>query len=500
MQLRQYQKEAIEATLSHLQEKTTHPIISAAGSAGKSIMIAKIAEALNEPCVILADRKELLEQNHKKFHSDCEVGIVSAGLDKWEYDKQIVVAGIQTIYNKAHLLGERKCIIVDECDLISNTPQDDTMYWQFIRSFPNVRLIGLSGTPFRTNEGKLKWGETCYNITYKDLLKQNYASPIINKISFKPNLSEVEIVGEDYTVKSLKEKYLDKNSLGDWINLLGEYGRERKHWLIFLPSVEHANNMAFGLAAIKVHARAITGETPAKDRERWIEEFKNGELQALVGVGVFERGFDAPNVDLIADFSPTKSLKKWLQRVWRGVRLAPSKENCLYLDFAGNLKEHGSINNQEWLLENGEIKIKKKYVERICPSCETFTPVFKKNCVHCNYEFIVEKQEKKAYNDADFQSDINAVEVNKKIKWYSVTDVQYYPDYVTPNGYKALRIVYKFGQLFSVSELVWENKKTGFLLKRGWRGGAIDWNSLVKPKKAQLDTSGKYPKILKLEF
>lgn len=310
MQLRSYQKDAIEACLNHLQTKDTNPIISATGGAGKSIIIAKIAEILNKPCLILADRKELLSQNHSKFHPDCDVGVASAGLDLWEFNKQIVIGGIQTVYNKTEQLGQRDYIIIDECDLYSGA---DGMYHKLIKYYPNAKIIGLTGTPFRSEEGALKWGEIIYNISYADLLQQNYLSPITNKIAYKPDLSNVTKIAGDYSEKSLKEQYLDKANIGDWIERLKPYVGTRKKWLVFLPNVEYANQFAFALSAIRVRARAITGSTSQTDRDNWIQQFRAGELQALVGVGVFERGFDVPDVDLIVDLSPTKSLKKWLQ-------------------------------------------------------------------------------------------------------------------------------------------------------------------------------------------
>lgn len=493
MLLRPYQQQVIQLALEHIEKETTHPILCLTGGAGKSVIIAKIAEILNKRTLIVADRKELLVQNNSKFHPDCDVGLVSAGLNKWELDKQIVIGGIQTVYNKAKELGDREIIIIDECDLWSG--DESSMYGQLAKAYPKARIVGLTGTPFRTNEGKLTWGEIICNITYKDLLEKNYLSPITNKIGFKPDLSKLGIVAGDYSQKDIKEQYLDKNNIGDWVTKLAVCGEGRKKWLVFLPSVEHAQNFAFGLSACKILARAITAET--KERDEYIEQFRNGELQCLVGVGVFERGFDVPDVDLIADFSPTKSLKKWLQRIWRGVRKAEGKKDCLYLDFAGNLKEHQSIHNQEWLLEEGEIKIKKKYVEKVCPSCEAYTPVFKKHCVHCGYEFIVEKQEKKAYNNPDFKRDINTEEIEKKHQqWYNVTDVEYDADFVSGKGNKMLRVTYHIGVYFKASEVVFNNQRTGWLIKRGWKGGAIDWQGLKTPKKLFLDTSSKYPKIL----
>jgi len=495
MQLRSYQKEGIEACLRHLDTSKTHPIISAAGSAGKSLMIAKLAEILNEPCLILADRKELLTQNEGKFHESCDAGVVSTGLNRREFEHQIVVGGIQTVYNKAEQLGRRDYIIVDECDLISNTPNDNTMYWQLIKQYPNARIIGLTGTPWRTGEGRLTWGDICFSVTYKDLLQMGYTSPITNKICFKPDLSGVKKIGGDYSEKSLKEQFLDKANLGIWVDQLDEFKHKRKKWLIRFPSIEYANKFAFALSAIRVRATSLTSHTSSQDRDRIMQEYREGEIQALSTVGIASRGLDVPDIDLLIDFKSTLSLKDWLQFIWRGTRLAGGKTDCGLLCFAGNLKEHGSIHNQDWLLENGEIKIKKKYVEKICPACETYIPAFAKTCPHCQYDFIQDQIKKKASLNADTESDINSEwEAKPKYNWYYVSNIIYDPEYISSKKKKMLRIIYECGPKFKMYEYLYGSNKTAWLLKRGWTYGMpIDFKKLKEPVKIAVGKQASNP-------
>lgn len=89
---------------------------------GKSIVIGKIASDAvslwNGRVLILAHVKELLEQNAGKVKALCPdipVGIYSAGLGSRDTNTPIVVAGIQSVYNKADALGAFDLIIVDEC-------------------------------------------------------------------------------------------------------------------------------------------------------------------------------------------------------------------------------------------------------------------------------------------------------------------------------------------------------------------------------------------------
>ena len=54
-------------------------------------------------------------------------------------------------------------------------------------------------------------------------------------------------------------------------------------------------------------------------------------------------GFDAPNIDCVAMVRPTLSPGLYYQMVGRGFRLHPGKENCLVLDFGGNVLRHGPV-------------------------------------------------------------------------------------------------------------------------------------------------------------
>ena len=92
-----------------------------------------------------------------------------------------------------------------------------------------------------------------------------------------------------------------------------------------------------------ISCATIFGDTPEAERDRIIAAFKRGEIRALASMGVLTTGFNAPAVDLIAMLRPTKSAGLYVQMAGRGTRLAPGKENCLVLDFAGNVSRHGPV-------------------------------------------------------------------------------------------------------------------------------------------------------------
>ncbi|MBO5680687.1 MAG: DEAD/DEAH box helicase family protein, partial [Lentisphaeria bacterium] len=133
MELRPYQAEAVEAVYNHLRTKDNNPCIVLPTGTGKSVVIAKIvSDAVSQwggRALILAHVKELLEQNAGKVKALCPeipIGIFSAGLKSRDTDEPVIVAGIQSVYEKACDLGAFDLIIVDEAHL--RAPDGDGMY------------------------------------------------------------------------------------------------------------------------------------------------------------------------------------------------------------------------------------------------------------------------------------------------------------------------------------------------------------------------------------
>ena len=146
------------------------------------------------------------------------------------------------------------------------------------------------------------------------------------------------------------------------ISQIVEYAEDRKGVMIFAATVEHAREI-HGLLPTG-EAALVSAETPAAERDALIEAFKQQRLRYLVNVAVLTTGFDAPHVDLIAILRPTESVSLYQQIVGRGLRLAPGKEDCLILDYAGNPHD----------LFTPEVGVSKPHgdsqpVQVFCPAC-----------------------------------------------------------------------------------------------------------------------------------
>ena len=113
--------------------------------------------------------------------------------------------------------------------------------------------------------------------------------------------------------------------------------------LIFATSVEHARTVAALLTSQGVKARAVSGTTDAASRRRAVEEFRAGEVKALVNYAVFREGFDAPKTRAIIVARPVYSPNLYFQMIGRGLRGVKNGGNdrCLILNVQDNIANFG---------------------------------------------------------------------------------------------------------------------------------------------------------------
>ena len=412
MILRPYQTAAVDAVYKHLRSNENNPCVVLPTGTGKAVLLAQIAkdavEKWNGRVLILAHVKELLEQNADKIRKlapEIKIGVYSAGLNRRDTEEQVIVAGIQSVYNKACELGVFDLIIVDEAHLIA--PDGDGMYRTFLNDAkiinPNVRLIGLTATPFRLKGGIIckpenLLNEICFEAGLKEMILQGYLSPLVSKAGrTEAQLNDLHIRAGEFIADEV-EAAMDKEEL---VNAacreIVELTRDRKSVLIFTTSVEHCKHVAEKIAAFSGRECAIvTGDTNPGERAEIIDRFKGKVIPAdlfgtpkpplkfLANVNVLTTGFDAPNTDCVVLLRPTNSAGLLIQMVGRGTRLCEGKSNCLVLDYGGNILRHGPVDMidvKDRTPGNGDAPAKK------CPECLALIHAAYQKCPECGHEF-----------------------------------------------------------------------------------------------------------------
>ncbi len=437
---REYQRAAVRATWDFAKEHggRKNPAIVLPTGTGKSVVVAMLCADVSrrwkDRVLVLVPRKELVLQNSKKIEKLCgteSVGALCDGLSRYEVDRCITVATPGTTRNRIDQIARPSVVIVDEAHLIP-PDGDGVLYRQILDRFLDAFAIGLTATPFRMSSGSIVgpdrlFDAIAYEAPLEKMVDDGWLAPIV---AYEPktgasDYATARLQSGDFRAKDIAviaESALVVNAA---VREIVEATRGRRSVLVFASSVGHASMVRDALEERLDGERVevVLGVTPPAQRAEIIERFRLGDLRYLVNVDVLTTGFDAPNVDAIAMLRPTMSPGLLVQMVGRGARVAPAKENCILLDFSGNLLRHGPIDRIR-----GDRSVQKSPAPgaaptKTCPECRRIVPAGSLKCEACGYEWgaMVARHRGAVTGGAALSRDATRV----PRKWYTVDSVTY---------------------------------------------------------------------------
>lgn len=457
MQLRPYQRQCVDAVYDHLRTRDDNPCAVVPTAGGKTPIMATICKDAvghwNGRVLILAHVKELLEQTADKLRAVCpevEFGIYSAGLKRRDTSHSVIVAGIQSVYKRACELDAFDLVLVDEAHLIPL--EGEGMYRQFLADAkvinPDLRIVGFTATPFRLKTGPICTTEgflnhICYEVGVRELIVGGYLCPLITKAGInKADFERLHVRAGEFVADEM-EALMDEDRLVE--AACGEtvgYTHDRRGVLIFATGVKHGEHIVRILKEQHgIECGFVTGETPTRERDAILGRFRRGELKYLCNVNVLTTGFDAPHIDCVALVRPTMSPGLYYQMVGRGFRLHPDKQNCLVLDFGGNVMRHGPVDDITiTTVDRGDGQAPAKE----CPECQAVIAAGFATCPQCGYEFPPPERRK---HDAK-ASEAGILKGQVTTTQYRVDDV-YYSVHTkrgaSEDAPKSMRVDYKVG-------------------------------------------------------
>jgi len=456
--LRPYQEAAVDAVYAHLSARDDNPCVVIPTGGGKGVIIgrlcADVVNRWNGRILVLTHVKELVDQNASqagRFLPHLLVGVNSAGLRRRDLDHPVIVAGIQSVHQKACDLGRFDLVLVDEAHLLA--PDGEGMYRTFLRDArvvnPRLRLIGLTATPFRLKDGPIcaannLLNHVCYEVGVKELIRDGFLSPLVSKAGkAKADTSALHVRGGEFVPDEVEHLMDDDSLVRAACAEIAEQTRARKACLVFAAGVDHAEHVRTALtAATGAEVACIFGQTPAGERDRLVARFKKGDLRYLVNVGVLTTGFDAPQVDCVALLRPTMSPGLYYQMVGRGFRLAPGKDDCLVLDFGGNVLRHGPVDVLS--LASRDDRGTGAAPAKECPQCQAVIAAGFAACPQCGFVFPPperEKHEREASSAGVLSGQVTTTEHAVLAIYYALHQKRGAP----PDAPKTLRVEYEVG-------------------------------------------------------
>ena len=341
MELRPYQKEAVDAIIDHWNEWQRELLVLPTGC-GKTVVFNTIAHGRPGNVLILAHRDELIEQARDKYYRMFSepTGKIKASDTSIQ---RVTVGSVQTMMRRDYS-GFFHTVIVDEAHhSISDS------YQTVLRQFPEARVLGVTATPDRGDKKSLAryYEGIAYEYSLRQAVAEGYLCNITARtVPLEIDMSDVKVSCGDFQVDSVAETlepYLPKIA-----EAIQEYASARKT-VVFCPLISIAQE----LAGMIPGAREVNGNSP--DRKETLDWFdKAGPGSVLCNAMLLTEGWDCPSVDCVVVLRPTKIRSLYAQMIGRGTRISPGKENLLILDFLWLCKKHNLCKPANLIADNEE--------------------------------------------------------------------------------------------------------------------------------------------------
>ena len=194
LELRPYQQTIIDVSIEHFRKSDDPIIIDASVGAGKTLVISHIARhVVNKGgrVISLAHTKELVESAYYTFldyaldyAQDMACGVFSAGMGRKDTEHDVTFCSEKSLINALEQFQPIDLLIIDEAHRV-NDKNAETCYMRIISHFqaanPKLRVLGLTGTSFRTTTGPIAGADKLFkrviaSITVPELVGQGYLS------------------------------------------------------------------------------------------------------------------------------------------------------------------------------------------------------------------------------------------------------------------------------------------------------------------------------------
>lgn len=346
-----HQQEMLEALDA---ERTVHGrhrnLVVAATGTGKTVVAALDYRRLcdvntkDRPSLLfVAHRREILEQSLRTYREVLgdstfgELYVGGARPERWRH----VFASVQSLtsYGVQNIPADSyEVVVIDEFH-----HAEARTYRALLDHLEPRELLGLTATPERSDGLDVRRffeNRTAVELRLWDALGADLLCPFhyfvvadgtdLRRIGWvRGRYDERELAGvytgnrarADIVLRQLRDKVLDPLQM----RALG-----------FCVGVAHAEFMAQVFTDAGIPARAVSGDTPANEREQALLDLNQRRVNILFAADLFNEGLDIPAVDTVLFLRPTESATIFLQQLGRGLRRTRDKAVLTVMDFVGH--------------------------------------------------------------------------------------------------------------------------------------------------------------------
>ena len=345
METRPYQQDAIDANIAAYDAGTRRVLNVMATGCGKTIVFAKLFEALKSrlpgQMIVLSHTEELVAQNQDKLQRVNPSAIVDMemGVKQANPNADIISASVQTLGRKGTSRLEKfnpskvDKIVVDEAHHSTTEAYRRILDWAGML-IPNTDkfLLGVTATPHRSDGITLSdvYEKVSYCYSLRQAISDKWLVPIRGfRVTTEASLVEVESSNGDFVKSALSNAIntpsRNRRVVDAWKRLASD-----RRTVVFTVDIEHAQQQAEEFRKAGISAEAVWGDDP--EREAKLGRHQRGETQVLCNCSLIVEGYDDPEISCVVLARPTTSSILLAQMVGRGTRGSNGKTDLIVMD------------------------------------------------------------------------------------------------------------------------------------------------------------------------
>ena len=416
----------------------------------------------------------LLQNRHSKYgEDDCDRGGRSQSHDDKEKGcgsqedriscfprlvgiSRIESEGTRTVYNlqvSGHPSYFANGKLVHNCHVLHKSMID------YIKDNPQMKVIGLSATPFTKGMANL-YTNIVNASTTEHLTDNSFLCPLKVFIAKEIDMSGAKKIAGEWAADEVASRgmKITGDIVSEWVKKTYEIFGEAKKTIVFCSGVDHGRDLEKQFNAAGYNFVSISYKEDDEFKRLTIEDFARPDtrINGLIATDILTKGFDVSDVMIGISARPfSKSFSSHVQQVGRVLRSHPGKEFAIWLDHAGNYLRFRDdwdnlySNGVSELKEGGEA-VKKEPTEREkkeakCPKCQALWTFKSDTCGSCGFVRI------RMSTVESVPGELKALEAaNKKLR---VENQDFYSQllfYAQTKGYKPGWAYHKYQEKFNV--------------------------------------------------
>ena len=396
LELRPYQKATLEALRKGFIAGNRKQILYAPTGAGKTEMAIALLEATKDKgnrAAMILDRIILCDQTSQRLDKyNIDHGVLQSGHWRDKPYEKIQVCSAQTLERRGEFPG-LSLLIVDE----AHQTREATV--EFINNNPDVRVIGLTATPFTKGLGNI-YENVISTVTTKQLVDDKVLVPLKVFIAKEIDMTGAKKIAGEWSPNETTKRgmQITGDIVEEWEKKTVQIFGKPVKTIVFCSGVAHGADLAQKFAASGYNFISISYQDDDDFKQEVIKDFSkpDTEIHGLIATDILTKGFDVPDVLIGVSARPfSKSLSSHIQQMGRIMRSHPDKEFAVWLDHSGNYLRFREdwdevySNGVHELLEGRE-KPKKEPTQKEkeahkCPSCGSLWIGLTDTCHNCGY-------------------------------------------------------------------------------------------------------------------